>query len=260
MRKVVAAIAPAEDERFLEIGAGRGALTLALAPRVRRLRAVELDAELARRLRPRVPAHVEVVQADFLRLDLAASAAALRRAGGGSAAPLRVAGNLPYGVSAPILLKLLRGAAGAGIDDAVVMLQREVAERVVADPGSPAWGPLAVMAALRADARRLLDVPPGAFRPAPKVSSAVVSLRFRAPLRAPADAAVFETLVRRLFTRRRKQLVNALAAFDSGPGADPLAACRAAGLSPTRRPGALDLPELLDLADVLVGARREAAP
>ena len=255
MRKVVAAIAPAEDELFLEVGAGRGALTLGLARRARRLLAVELDAELARRLRPRVPAHVEVAQADFLRLDLAAAAAALRRAGGGPAAPLRVAGNLPYGVSAPILLRLLRGAGGAGIRDAVVMLQREVAERVVAEPGARAWGPLAVMTALRADARRLLDVPPGAFRPAPKVSSAVVSLRFRDPLRAPADAAVFESLVRRLFTRRRKQLVNALAAFDSGPGADPLSACRAAGLPPTRRPGALGLPELIALADVLAGAR-----
>lgn len=260
MRKVVAAIAPAEDELFLEIGAGRGALTLGLARRARRLLAVELDAELARRLRPRVPAHVEVAQADFLRLDLPAAAAALRRAGGGPAAPLRVAGNLPYGVSAPILLRLLRGAAGAGIRDAVVMLQREVAERVVAEPGARAWGPLAVMTALRADARRLLDVPPGAFRPAPKVSSAVVSLRFRDPLRAPADAAVFESLVRRLFTRRRKQLVNALAAFDSGPGADPLSACRAAGLPPTRRPGALGLPELIALADVLAGARRESGP
>ena len=260
MRKVVAAIAPAADELFIEVGAGRGALTLDLAPRARRVLAVELDAELARRLRGRVPPHVEVEQADFLRLDLAAAAAALRRAGGCPDAPLRVAGNLPYGVSAPILLRLLRVAADTGIRDAVVMLQREVAERVAAQPGSRAWGPLAVMTALRADARRLLDVPPGAFRPAPKVSSAVVALRFRAPLRAPADAAVFESLVRRLFTRRRKQLVNALAAFDAGPGADPLAACRAAGLSPTRRPGALDLPELIDLADVLAGARQESAP
>ena len=169
---------------------------------------------------------------------------------------MRIAGNLPYGVSAPILLRLLRGAAGAGIRDAVVMLQREVAERVVARAGAPAYGPLAVMTALRADAGRLLDVPPGAFRPVPRVQSAVVSLRFRDPLRAPVDAAGFEVLVRRLFTRRRKQVVNALAAAGFGGGLDPRAVCRAAGLCPSRRPGALDLPELIDLSDVLAAMTR----
>ncbi|MYK90225.1 MAG: 16S rRNA (adenine(1518)-N(6)/adenine(1519)-N(6))-dimethyltransferase, partial [Acidobacteria bacterium] len=165
--------------------------------------------------------------------------------------PVRVVGNLPYGVSAPILLRLLRDALAAGIRDAVVMLQREVAERVVAGAGSRAYGPLAVMAALHADTRWMLDVPPGAFRPAPRVRSALVSLRFRDPVRAPVDAAGFELLVRRLFTRRRKQVVNALAAFNSSPAFDPLSVCRAAGLCPTRRPGTLDLPELIDLSDVL---------
>lgn len=251
MRKVLAAIAPAPDDLILEIGPGRGALTLGLADRARRLMSVELDAELVRWLRPRAPANVEVVHADFLRIDLVETAAALRGASDSPTAPLRVAGNLPYVVSAPILLRLLRGAAAAGIGDAVVMLQREVAERVVADAGSQAYGPLAVMAALHADARWLLDVPPGAFRPVPKVQSAVVSLRFRDPVRAPANPAVFESLVRGLFTRRRKQLVNALAAFVPARGLDPRSVCRAAGLTPTRRPGALDLPELIDLADVL---------
>ena len=251
MRKVVAAIDPAPDDLVLEVGPGRGALTLGLAERARRLVAIELDAGLARELRSRAPANVEVVQADFLRIDLGETAAALRGAGDPPTAPLRVAGNLPYVASAPILLRLLRGAAAAGISDAVVMLQREVAERVVADAGSQAYGPLAVMTALHADTRWLLDVPPGAFRPVPKVQSAVVSLRFRAPVRAPADPAVFESLVRGLFTRRRKQLVNALAAFVPARGRDPRTVCRDAGLPPTRRPGALDLPELIDLADVL---------
>lgn len=257
MRKVVDVFAPAPDQLVVEIGSGRGALTFALAGRVGRLLAVETDAELARRLRAAVPAGVEVRHADFLRLDLRETAAGLRRAAGGPpAAPLRIAGNLPYGVSAPILLRLLRGAAGAGIRDAVVMLQREVAERVVARAGAPAYGPLAVMTALRADAGRLLDVPPGAFRPVPRVQSAVVSLRFRDPLRAPVDAAGFEVLVRRLFTRRRKQVVNALAASGFGDGLDPRAVCRAAGLCPSRRPGALDLPELIDLSDVLAAMTR----
>jgi 16S rRNA (adenine1518-N6/adenine1519-N6)-dimethyltransferase len=231
-------------------------LTLDLAERARRLTAIELDPDLAGRLRSRVPANVEVVQADFLRIDLIETAAALRRASDRPTAPLRVAGNLPYVVSAPILLRLLRGAAAAGVRDAVVMLQREVAARVVANAGSRAYGPLAVMTALHADAGWLLDVPPGAFRPVPKVRSAVVSLRFRDPVRAPADATVFESLVRGLFTRRRKQLVNALAAFAPADGLDPRTVCRAAGLPPARRPDALDLPALIELADVLAAMTR----
>ena len=256
MRKVVQVIDPAPEQLIVEIGPGRGALTLALADRVRRVRAIELDAALVRRLRTLVPTHVDVVQADFLHVDLNETAAALRRANDPPAGAVRVAGNLPYVVSAPILLRLLHGAGEAGIHDAVLMLQREVAERVVATAGSPAYGPLAVVTALYADARWMLDVPPGAFRPVPQVRSAVVSLRFRAPARAPLDAAGFESLVRRLFTRRRKQVVNALAAFAPARPFDALAVCRAAGLPPTRRPDALDLPELIDLSDVLAAMAR----
>ena len=231
-------------------------MTLGLADRADRLRVIELDAALARRLRALVPSNVDVVQADFLHVDLTETATALLNAGSRRTGALRIAGNLPYGVSAPILLRLLRDALSAGIRDAVVMLQREVAERVVAGAGSPAYGPLAVMTALHADARWRLDVPPGAFRPVPRVRSAVVSLHFRDPARAPVDAVGFELLVRRLFTRRRKQVVNALAALDFGPGFDPLSVCRDAGLSPTRRPGALDLPELIDLSNVLAATPR----
>ena len=214
--------------------------------------------ELARLLHAALPStsNVDVVQGDFLRVDLIETARALRSAGGGPRAVLRIAGNLPYAASAPILLRLLHVAATAGIQDATVMLQREVAERVVARAGSRAYGPLAVMTALHADTRWMLDVPPGAFRPVPRVRSAVISLRFREPVRAPVDAAGFETLVRRLFTRRRKQVVNALAAFGPARRVDPLALCRAAGLPPTRRPDALDLPELIDLSDVLAALPR----
>lgn len=252
VRKVVDVVAPTTEQVLLEIGPGRGALTFALANRAGRLLAVELDENLVRRLKTGAPANVEIRHGDFLQLDLHEATASLRRgAGGRPADSVRVVGNLPYGVSAPILLRLLRDALAAGIRDAVVMLQREVAERVVAGVGSRAYGPLAVMASLHADTRWMLDVPPGAFRPAPKVRSALVSLRFRDPVRAPVDAAGFELLVRRLFTRRRKQVVNALAAFNSSPAFDPLSVCRAAGLCPTRRPGTLDLPELIDLSDVL---------
>lgn len=250
------AIDPAPDQRIIEIGPGRGALTFALAERAGRLAAIEVDRALAHRLQAQVPPNVEVVPADFLHLDLRETAAALAGAGDGPAGVVRVAGNLPYSASAPILLRLLRAAAPAGIADAVVMLQREVAERVVANSGSSAYGPLAVMTALHADARWLLDVPPGAFRPVPKVRSAVISLRFREPPRAPLDAAGFERLVRRLFTQRRKQVVNALAAFGPASRFGPAAVCRAAGVCPRRRPGALDLPALLDLSDALSAGER----
>ena len=257
MRKVVDVVRPASDQFLLEIGPGRGALTFELAGRVGRLLAVELDENLAQRLQARAPPNVEVRHADFLQVDLRETIAKLRCAAASRpAAAFRVVGNLPYGASAPILLRLLHAGVAAGIRDAVVMLQREVAERVVARAGSRAYGPLAVMTALHADARWMLDVPPGAFRPVPKVRSAVVSLRFRDPVRAPVDAVGFELLVRRLFTRRRKQVVNALAAWNLSDGFDPRRVCRAAGLCPTRRPGALDLPELIDLSDVLAAMPR----
>ena len=182
VEKVVDVIGASAGHHVIEIGPGRGALTLPLAARAGRVLAVEVDTALARELRERVPANVDVVRADFLALDLVETAHRLRPAGAErGAATLRVAGNLPYAASAPILLKLLRNARAAGVRDAVVMLQREVAERVVATAGSRPYGPLAIMTALGADARCVLRLPPGAFRPPPRVRSALVTLRFRDP-------------------------------------------------------------------------------
>ena len=256
VEKVVDVIGASAGHHVIEIGPGRGALTLPLAARAGRVLAVEVDTALARELRERVPANVDVVRADFLALDLVETAHRLRPAGAErGAATLRVAGNLPYAASAPILLKLLRHARAAGVRDAVVMLQREVAERVVATAGSRPYGPLAIMTALGADARCVLRLPPGAFRPPPRVRSALVTLRFRDPARAPRDAAGFEALVRRLFTQRRKQVANALLPVVRAAGIDPVRICREAGLTPTRRPGGLALPELIDLSDVLASKR-----
>ena len=256
VEKVVDVIGASAGHHVIEIGPGRGALTLPLAARAGRVLAVEVDTALARELRERVPANVDVVRADFLALDLVETAHRLRPAGAErGAATLRVAGNLPYAASAPILLKLLRNARAAGVRDAVVMLQREVAERVVATAGSRPYGPLAIMTALGADARCVLRLPPGAFRPPPRVRSALVTLRFRDPARAPRDAAGFEALVRRLFTQRRKQVANALLPVVRAAGIDPVQICREAGLTPTRRPGGLALPELIDLSDVLASKR-----
>ena len=167
-------------------------------------------------------------------------------------AQVRVVGNLPYRVSAPILLQVLRASdRGAPLRDAVVMLQQEVAERATAEPGSPAYGPLAVAVWLRATAERRLRLPPGAFRPAPAVHSAVVALHFRPPAPAPREPARLEALVRSLFTQRRKQGGTALGPFAARHGLSGLEVFRRAGLDPRRRPGELAPSELVALADAL---------
>src|SRR5918999_1788866 len=164
--KLVDVVRPSPDDTFLEIGPGRGALTRALAPKVARIVAVEIDRDLAAELPSRAPANVHVITGDFLEVDLAAL---LRD----EAQPLRVVGNLPYNVSSPILFRLLAAAdEGRRFRDATVMLQREVADRIVADAGTEGYGTLAVQVGLLADVDRLLVLPPGAFRPPPKVTSA----------------------------------------------------------------------------------------
>jgi 16S rRNA (adenine1518-N6/adenine1519-N6)-dimethyltransferase len=247
--KLVAAIAPAPTDRFLEIGPGPGALTLRLAPLVDRLTAVEVDAGMIEALRPRVPGNVTLVQQDILELDLDPIAPA-----GGP--PLRIAGNLPYNISSPILFKLLEAHHdGLPIADATLMLQREVADRIEAGPGTKTYGTLSVFVQHRARVRRLLTLPPGAFRPTPKVHSAVLRLDFHEPEVEVANEATFETLVRSIFTQRRKTLANALRRFAEERGTDPRTAIDSAGLDGTRRPETLQLTELARLADVFSSPR-----
>ena len=247
--KLLALMAPAPHDTFLEIGAGRGALTLALAARAARLVAVEIDPRLAAELKARAPAPVAVVQADFLRLDLDALV---------PDPPARAVGNLPYSAATAILLKLLDfSGCGARLADATLMLQREVADRVTAAPGTRDWGPLAIATRMHAEARRTLTLPPGAFRPMPRVQSAVVQLEFRAPPVRPADPAVFDRLVRALFTRRRKTALNALRLHATQCSTLPAADIfDRAGVDPRQRPEQLDLPALAGLCAVLAATRR----
>lgn len=238
--KLVEAIAPQADDRFLEIGPGPGALTLRLAPRVAALTAVEIDPEMIAALRPRIPANVTLVQGDFLDFDLRAT-----EAGG----PLRIAGNLPYNVSSPILFKLLTAhREHGGLMDATLMLQREVAERLQASPGTRDYGVLAILTQLHADVRRVLTLPPGAFRPQPKVHSAVVELRFRAAPVPIADYDSFEAMVRSVFTQRRKTLANALRPFAATRERDAAGALADARIDGRRRAETLQLSELARLA------------
>src|SRR5262245_26737778 len=212
-----------------------------LAPRVAALIGVELDRDLAAALSTSPPPHTQIVQGDFLETDVAAL---ILRMGD---PPARVVGNLPYNVSSPILFKLLREAdEGRMLKDATLMLQREVADRLAAEPGTKAYGALAVQVARVADVELLFTLPPGAFRPPPKVVSAVVRLRFRASL--DADAAVYERLVRGVFLQRRKTLLRALAPAP-GPSGRPAAELRdRAGVAPRLRPGALAPPDFARLS------------
>jgi 16S rRNA (adenine1518-N6/adenine1519-N6)-dimethyltransferase len=237
--KVVKAISPSRDERFLEIGPGPGALTLRLAPRVDHLTAIEIDRDLAAALRPQLPGNVDIVVGDILDIDLAPFT---------TAGPLRVAGNLPYNISSPILFKLLDAAhTSPGFQDATVMLQLEVADRLVARPGTKDYGVLTIFAALRADVQRILVLPPGAFRPAPKVHSAVVRLTFKPSPLPPEHEDAFGKMVRTMFMQRRKTLQNALRPFADTLGLESKAMLAEAAIDPIRRPETLTQADLLRL-------------
>ena len=245
--KLVAAIDPQPGDRFLEIGPGPGALTLRLAPRVRSVVAIEIDRDMAATLEHQIPANVRVIRQDFLDADL-------RPLSGDG--PLRVAGNLPYNVSSPILFKLLEAHRSIGsLSDATLMLQREVADRIEAGPGSGDYGILAVLVQLHADVRRVLALPPGAFRPPPKVRSAVINLRFREPAVRLADEGLFTAMIRSVFTQRRKTLSNALKPFAETRGADVREVLRVLHIDPIRRPETLTLQEFGHLANLLVPDR-----
>jgi 16S rRNA (adenine1518-N6/adenine1519-N6)-dimethyltransferase len=239
--KLVAAIEPQPTDRFLEIGPGPGALTLRLAPRVAHLTAIEIDRQMVEKLGPLLPENVTLIQANFLDFEMAALPAG---------APMRVAGNLPYNVSSPILFKLLDvHRRQDGIPDATLMLQREVADRLVAVPGTKDYGVLSILIQLHADVRQLLALPPGAFRPAPKVHSSVVRLRFRPPAVAIPDEDAFVAMVRSMFTQRRKTLSNALQPYAESRGRSAIAALTHADVDPARRPETLQLTELSRLAE-----------
>lgn len=255
--KLVRAIDPQPGDRVFEIGPGRAALTRPLASRVERLLAVEVDRDLAAALVAAGLPNVAVVTADVLDVDLAQTLSAWLGEPLASSAGIRVVGNLPYNISSPILFRLLHlAAATGGLADAVLMLQKEVADRLVASPGTGDYGVLTILTALGADVTRLLSLPPGAFRPSPRVHSAVVRLQFRPPTVPIDDVDLLTRMVRSMFTQRRKTLANALAPFGAGIGLEASRALALAGLDPRRRPETLQLVEIARLADVFAAAKR----
>ena len=201
--RIVAAIAPRADDRLVEIGPGLGALTAPLLERLDHLQVIELDRDLIARLRQRFsPDVLTLHEGDALRFDFSSLGA-----------PLRVVGNLPYNISTPLLFHLADHASV--LKDMTFMLQKEVVSRIVAEPGSKDFGRLSVMLQYRFRVGHLFDVPPEAFRPAPKVTSSIVRLiplneaqRLRAD-----DEGLMRRLVAAAFAQRRKTLRNTLRDF-----------------------------------------------
>jgi 16S rRNA (adenine1518-N6/adenine1519-N6)-dimethyltransferase len=236
VERLLRTIDPRPEDVFLEIGPGAGALSFPLAARCKEVVAVELDRALADRLQGRVP-NLRVVQGDALSVDLMALVPP------GS----RLAGNLPYAVSSPLLRRFLE--MRSHVRDVHVMLQDEVARRIAARPGSKEYGILSVLYALWTDSDIPLRFPPGAFEPPPKVHSAVLRARFLNEPRADVgDPAGFERLVQRSFAHRRKTLENNLQ--DSYPNLkEHLRLLKIAGV---RRAETLSVVEFAGLARTLV--------
>ena len=234
--RIVHAIAPQRGDAMVEIGPGTGILTRELAPRLDHLHVVEIDRDLAAALRREFPSHVAVHEADALEFAFETLPA-----------PLRVVGNLPYNVSTPILFRM--AAIADRLRDCVFMLQREVVDRMVAEPATPEYGRLSVMLQYRFEMALAVRVPPGAFTPPPKVDSAVVRMR---PLGADRPRAIDDAFHARVvagaFEQRRKMLRSALRALV------PAAAFEAAGVDPSRRGETLSVREFIALADAATRA------
>jgi 16S rRNA (adenine1518-N6/adenine1519-N6)-dimethyltransferase len=254
-RRIVDLVSPTGPDLVVEIGPGQGALTGRLAGAAGRVLAIEVDPSLAAALAARFAATptVEVQLADALRFDYRGLAARRPSPDG----RVLVVGNLPYSVGTAILLALIEAApaiVSAAPMEMALMLQREVAERVAAAPGSRDYGSLSVLAQMACEVRLAMLVPPGAFRPPPKVESAVIHLRARPhPAEAVADRRRFEEVVRAAFSQRRKTLANALSAGLRLSGDTVRHALAAAGIDPARRAETLSLAEFARLAAAFPG-------
>ncbi len=239
-RKIIAAVAPQRDDVLVEIGPGEGALTMDLAGRAGRLIIIDIDARVIDRMRLQLAGRdVEIIHQDVLDLDLTALAA--------QEGTLRVVGNIPYNITSPILFHLLEHRAA--MRDAILLMQREVAQRVAGKPGSKEFGILAVSCQLYADVDMLFDIAPTVFYPQPKVTSTLVRLTMLpAPRVVLTDEGFFRAMVRAVFGKRRKTLRNSLRYFL--PDATDLPT----EIDLQRRPESLSLSELACLANDLARA------
>ena len=234
---IIAALAPQAGEAIIEIGPGLGALTAPLLRSGARLTAIELDRDLADQCRRRFAdnANFRLICGDALAVDFA-------RLSDRPDAPLRIIGNLPYNIATPLLFHLLEQA---NIVDLQLMLQRELAERMQAAPHSRTYGRLSVMVQYGCAVESLMRVPPHAFDPPPKVQSAVVRLRPKAPTLAAKSRPDFARLVRAAFSGRRKTLRNGLRGLLTAE------AIEQAGIDSSLRPENLAVRDFVKLANCL---------
>lgn len=234
VRQIIAAIDPRRDDHIVEIGPGLGALTEPLLDHVARLDVIEIDRDIVRGLHSRFPSdRLHVHQGDALESDFSAFGA-----------DIRVVGNLPYNISTPILFRLTEQAVC--LRDGHFMLQREVVERMAAEPGSPEYGRLSVMLQYRWAVEALFDVPPTAFHPQPKVWSSVVRMIPYASLpHRASDEPLFADVVTRAFGQRRKTLRNALREFLDAAELEQL------GIEPGARGETLGVAEFVRIANHL---------
>jgi 16S rRNA (adenine1518-N6/adenine1519-N6)-dimethyltransferase len=237
---IVHALGDLSSQTVVEIGPGAGAITEILVPRAARLIAIELDHDLASRLRAQFPA-IQVLEADVLSVDFAALGQASEK--------LVVVGNLPYYITSPILLHLFH--ASSVLSTAVIMMQREVAERILAAPGSSDYGLLSATTQLYARADRILDLAPDAFMPPPKVHSAVVRLIFQPRFaELGVEPQTFLPFLRQSFAQKRKTLAKNLRAAGFEP-ASITNGLEAAGIPPTARAEEIHLERMASLLKAL---------
>jgi 16S rRNA (adenine1518-N6/adenine1519-N6)-dimethyltransferase len=241
IRRILAAIDPRPGEHLVEIGPGEGAITEGLLARTGTLDAIELDRDLYAALHARLGDRgLRLHGADALKFDFCALAV--------DSTALRVLGNLPYNISTPLLFHLLEQADC--IRDMHFMLQKEVVERMAAAPGCKTYGRLSVALQARCLVVPLFDIGPGAFRPPPRVDSAFVRLIPHRPLPFPiADGGVFDRVLVRAFSRRRKTLRNALKGMVS---AEELASL---GIDPGLRPEQVDVAGFVAIANRAAGEK-----
>jgi 16S rRNA (adenine1518-N6/adenine1519-N6)-dimethyltransferase len=230
---IVRIFRPAPEDLVLEVGPGRGALTRRLAGRVARLAAIEIDPDLAAALRrdletPGSEGRVRIVRGDVLRIDLEAL---LRDLGAGPGRPARAIANLPYNIASAVLLRLL--SLRRLLSDLLLMVQREVAARILSPPGRKTYGGLSVLCQAQARVESVLRLRPGSFRPAPRVESEMIRV-VPLPTGAP-DTAGLEAVLRAAFASRRQTLLNNLARLRGVGPAGAGRIIREAGLEPGMR-------------------------
>jgi len=234
--KIITAIDPQAGQHFIEIGPGRGALTRLLIDSVKTLDVIEIDRDLAAALPEIVPSPKLTIHAtDALKFDFGK----LRP----DDAPLRLVGNLPYNISTPLLFHIL--SYDELLTDIHVMLQKEVAQRIAAEPGSRTYGRLSVAIAARCEIKTLFHIKPGSFMPPPRVDSSLIRLRPDASRRTRIlQQAAFDLVVKRAFGQRRKQLSNAL------DGLLTSAKIKSAGIDPSNRAEQLSVAEFISLGNL----------